>query len=83
MLAAFRVARKRVTHGPITVAVFAPSHPASRAIIEKQLGGLQSMQVTEPPSEILQRTIERLEQALQKSSAKFEWQLSDTGERTK
>jgi GNAT superfamily N-acetyltransferase len=76
VLAAFRLAQKQVTHGPVTVSVFAPSHPASKAIIEKQLGGLQSIQITYPPSEALERTIERLEQALQKSPSTFKWQLS-------
>ena len=77
MLAAFRLAQKQVAHGPVTVSVFAPSHPASKAIIERQLGGLQTIQITDPPSEALNHTIERLEQALQKSLSTFEWQLSD------
>lgn len=77
ILAAFRLAQKQAAHDPITVSVFAPSHPASKAIIEKQLGGLQTIQVTDPPSEALNRTIERLEQALLKSPATFEWQLSE------
>lgn len=82
MLAAFRLAQQQVAHGPVTVSVFAPSHPASKAIIEKQLGGLQTIEVTDPPSEALQRTVERLEQALRKSPATFDWQLINTEERT-
>lgn len=78
ILAAFRLAQKQVAHGPVTVSVFAPSHPASKAIIEKQLGGLQTIQITDPPSEALNHTIERLELALRKSPSTFEWQLSDT-----
>jgi GNAT superfamily N-acetyltransferase len=77
MLATFRLAQKEVAHDPVTVSVFAPSHPASKAIIEKQLGGQQSIQITNPPSEMLQFTIERLEQALQKSPSIFQWQLSN------
>jgi GNAT superfamily N-acetyltransferase len=77
ILAAFRLAQEQVAHGPVIVSVFAPSHPASRAIIEKQLGGMQTIQVTDPPSEALKRTIDRLEQALQKSSSSFEWRLSE------
>lgn len=81
MLAAFRLAQQRLAHGSVTVSVFAPSHPASKAIIEKQLGGLQTIVVTEPPSEALNQTIERLQLALQKSASTFEWQLSDAEER--
>jgi hypothetical protein len=78
ILAAFRLAQRRVAHGPVSVSVFAPSHPASKAIIERQLGGLQTILVTDPPSEELNRTIERLEQALLKSPSTFEWRLSST-----
>ena len=78
MLAAFRLAQKQVAYGPVTVAVFAPSHPASKAIIEKQLGGMQTIRVTNPPSEEFNRTIERLEMALRKSPSTFEWQSFDT-----
>lgn len=77
MLAAFRLAQKQVAHGPVIVSVFAPSHPASKAIVDKQLGGLQSIQVTDPPSDALNRTIARLEQALPKTPTTFEWQLSE------
>lgn len=78
VLAAFRLAQKQVTHGSVSVSVFAPSHPASKAIIARQLGGLQTILVTDPPSDELSRTITRLENALLKSSAVFEWQLSDS-----
>lgn len=77
MLAAFRIAQKEARHGPVTVAVFAPTHPASKAIIEKHLGGLQTIAVSAPPAEELSRTMGQLEQALPKSTATFAWQLSD------
>ncbi|ADE11780.1 GNAT family N-acetyltransferase [Sideroxydans lithotrophicus] len=77
MLAAFRVAQKRVSNGPVTISVFAPSHPASKAIIEKQLGGKQTITVTEPPAEELNSTIGQLEKALQRSPSTFDWLLSD------
>lgn len=77
MLAAFRLAQKEAMHGPVTVAVFAPTHPASKAIIEKHLGGLQTIEASDPPSEELSRTMARLQQALPGSNATFEWQLSD------
>ena len=75
MLAAFRLAQQQAAHGPVVVAVFAPSHPASRAIISRHLGGAQVIRVTHPPSEELSRTIARLEGALAGSAATFEWQL--------
>ncbi|HEY3326359.1 MAG TPA: GNAT family N-acetyltransferase [Novimethylophilus sp.] len=78
VLAAFRLAQKQVVHDPVTVSVFAPSHPASKAIIAKQLGGMQTIEVADPPSEELNRTIERLEKALLQSPSTFEWQLSNT-----
>jgi GNAT superfamily N-acetyltransferase len=81
ILAAFRLAQKQAAHNPITVSVFAPSHPASKTIIGKQLGGLQTIQVTDPPSEMLNRIMERLENALAESRSTFEWRMQDT-ERT-
>ena len=51
MLAAFRSAQRDAARGPVTVAVFAPTHPASRAIVEKHLGGAQKLVVGEPLSE--------------------------------
>ncbi|MFA7399257.1 MAG: GNAT family N-acetyltransferase [Sideroxydans sp.] len=77
VLAAFRIAQERAEQGPVILSVFAPSHPASKAIIEKQLDGQQTMSVTALPSESLRRTIERLESALRKSPSLFEWQLSN------
>lgn len=77
VLAAFRLAQSQAAYGPVYVSVFAPSHPASKAIIAKQLGGVQSMLVANPPSEELNLTIARLENALLKSSATFEWRLPD------
>lgn len=79
MLAAFRLAQKEAMHGPVTVAVFAPTHPASKAIIEKHLGGLQTIEVSDPPAEVPSRIIARLQQALPGSNATFEWLLSDSG----
>ncbi|MBF8270623.1 MAG: GCN5-related N-acetyltransferase [Gammaproteobacteria bacterium] len=78
ILAAFRLAWQQAAHGTVTVCVFAPSHPASKAIIEKQLGGLQTIAVTVQPSEMQKRTMDRLEQALSKSQSTFDWRLTDT-----
>ena len=77
ILAVYRLAQKQVAHGPVTVSVFAPSHPASRAIIERQLGGMQTLQVTDPPPDALSRTLERLEKALSKSPSTYEWKLTE------
>jgi GNAT superfamily N-acetyltransferase len=77
MLAAFRLAQHHAANDPVTVSVFAPSHPASKAIIEKQLGGMQTIRVTHTPSEQLKQTISRLEHALQNSASQFEWTLFD------
>lgn len=79
MLAAFRLALLEAAHGPVIVSVFAPSHPASRAIISRQLGGRQVVQVTSPPSGELNQIITQLEQALRGSRATFEWELPDAG----
>lgn len=78
MLAAFRLAQKEAMRGPVTVAVFAPTHPASKAIIEKHLGGMQTIEVSESPAKELSHTMERLQQALPESASTFEWRLSDT-----
>ena len=75
MLAAIRLAQQQAAHGPVIVSVFAPSHPASKAIIARHLDGAQVVQVTSPPSDELNRTIARLEDALRGSPATFEWQL--------
>jgi GNAT superfamily N-acetyltransferase len=77
ILAAYRIAQERAVHGSVTLSVFAPSHPASKAIIGKQLDGQQTQTVSEPPSDSLNRTIARLEEALQRSQSTFEWQLSN------
>lgn len=77
VLAAFRLAQCQAAHGPVSVSVFAPSHPASKAIIARHLGGMQSVPVSEPPSDALILTLARLEQALHNSASTFEWQLSE------
>ena len=38
MQAAFRLAQQEASNGPVTIAVFAPTHPASKAIIARHLG---------------------------------------------
>lgn len=78
ILAAFRLAQKEAAFGSVTVAVFAPSHPASKAIIAKQLGGMQTVMVSVPPSETLRGAIERLTEVLQRSNSKFQWHLGDS-----
>lgn len=76
VLAAFKLALRDAARGPVTVTVFAPSHPASRAIVTRQLGGMQSVVISQPPSEDARRTIERLESALAESA--FRWTLGET-----
>jgi len=78
ILAAFRLAQHEAARGPVTVCVFAPSHPASRTIIEKQLDGMQTIEVTLQPSDVQKHTKDRLEQALSKSQSAFIWRLADT-----
>jgi GNAT superfamily N-acetyltransferase len=80
MLGAFRVAQQEALQGPVTVSVFAPSHPASKAIVERHVGGRQSMRVSVPPSEELLRVLGDLEGALGRSVGNFAWQLSSAGE---
>jgi GNAT superfamily N-acetyltransferase len=75
MLAAFKLAQQEAAHGPVIVSVFAPSHPASKAIISRQLGGIQVIAVATPPSDELKQMIERLEQALRGSQVTFDWEL--------
>lgn len=75
MLAAFRLAEQEALHAPLTVAVFAPTHPASRAIVAKHLGGLQVIEASNPPSTEWSSTKVRLEQALLRPQATFEWHL--------
>jgi GNAT superfamily N-acetyltransferase len=76
ILAAFKLALRDAARGPITVTVFAPSHPASKAIVARQLGGTQAVLVSQPLSEEVRRTIDRLEAALAES--KFSWTLAET-----
>jgi GNAT superfamily N-acetyltransferase len=77
VLAAFRLAQQESEHGPLTVSVFAPSHPASKAITAHQLGGMQTIEITHPPSEEVRQTIERLEAALARSTvASFDFHLN-------
>jgi GNAT superfamily N-acetyltransferase len=76
MRAALQLAQDEASHGPVIVSVFAPTHPASKAIIARHLGGKQSMTVSSPPSEELLRTIERLDDALKKSGSVFQWPLT-------
>lgn len=78
ILAALRLAQREAVHGPVTFRVFAPSHPASRAIIAKQLGGLQTLAVTSQPSDTLQQTLQNLEQALSRTASTFDWRLDAT-----
>jgi GNAT superfamily N-acetyltransferase len=75
VLAAFRLALREAGEGPVTVTVFAPSHPASKAIVARQLGGEQAVLVEEPPSEQARAVIERLESALQ--DAPLSWSLGE------
>ena len=76
MRAAFRLAQAEAASGPVTVSVFAPSHPASRAIIARHLGGVQAVEVAEPPAEALQKLTASLDAALKQSGAVFQWNLS-------
>jgi hypothetical protein len=73
MRAALQLAQDEASHGPVIVSVFAPTHPASKAIIARHLGGKQSMTVSSPPSEELLSTIERLDDSLKKSGSEFQW----------
>jgi GNAT superfamily N-acetyltransferase len=76
MLAAFKLALRDAAQGPVAVTVFAPSHPASKAIVARQLGGAQAVLVSQPLPEEARRTIERLEAALGESA--FTWTLGET-----
>jgi GNAT superfamily N-acetyltransferase len=76
VLAAFKLALRDAARGPVTVTVFAPSHPASKAMVARQLGGAQAVLVSQPLSEEARRTIERLETALGESA--FTWALAET-----
>ena len=71
ILAVFRLAREEAAHGPVLVSVFAPAHPASKAIVERQLGGMQDVAVAEPLAEATRKVLESLEPA----AAAFSWKL--------
>lgn len=76
VLAAIRLAQQEARRGPVGVEVFAPSHPASKAIVAQQLGGRQSLSVSVPISDEVQLVIERLEASLAQSvGSDFRWQL--------
>ena len=71
ILAVFRLAREEATSAPVLVSVFAPAHPASKAIVARQLGGMQDVPVSEPPSEEARRVLDSLEPA----AVGFSWKL--------
>lgn len=76
VLAAIRLAQQEAVRGPVAIEVFAPSHPASKAIVAQQLGGRQSLSVSVPISDEVRLVIERLEASLAKSAGSdFRWQL--------
>lgn len=75
MLGALRLALEEAQRAPLAVAVFAPSHPASKAIVAKYLGGMQTLQVGDPPSDRLRRMVDQLEAAVDRSGISYHWQL--------
>jgi GNAT superfamily N-acetyltransferase len=75
MLAAFRLAEQEAADGPVSISVFAPTHPASKAIIARQLGGLQVIEASSPASEEWNRAKMRLKHAIEDAQVKFEWNL--------
>jgi GNAT superfamily N-acetyltransferase len=72
ILAVFRLAREEAVRGAVLVSVFAPAHPASKAIVARQLGGMQDVPVDEPLAEDAQRVLQSLEPA----AAGFSWKLA-------
>jgi GNAT superfamily N-acetyltransferase len=72
ILAVFRLAREEAARGAVVVSVFAPAHPASKAIVERQLGGMQDVAVAEPLAEEARRVLQSLEAA----AASFSWKLA-------
>lgn len=72
ILAVFRLARQEATRGAVLVSVFAPAHPASKAIVERQLGGMQDVPVAEPLAQASRKVLESLEPA----AARFSWELA-------
>lgn len=80
VLAAIRLAEQEAVRGPVGIEVFAPSHPASRAIVAKQLGGRQSLQISVPISDDVQLVIGRLVASLAEAGGShFSWQLDLAG----
>lgn len=76
VLAAIHLAEQEAVRGPVGIEVFAPSHPASKAIVAKQLGGRQRLSVSVPISDEVRLVIERLEASLGESAdSEFSWQL--------
>jgi GNAT superfamily N-acetyltransferase len=75
VLGALRIALDEAKRAPLVVSVFAPSHPASRAIVTKYLGGMQTLQVSSPPPEQLSRILCDLEAAVERSGALYHWEL--------
>lgn len=76
VLAAIRLAELEAARGPVGLEVFAPSHPASKAIVAQQLGGRKCLQVSVPISDDVQLVIQRLEASLANSAGSgFRWQL--------
>ena len=71
ILAVFRLARQEAAHGALMVSVFAPAHPASKAIVAHQLGGMQDVPVAEPLSDEARRALDSLEPA----AKGFSWKL--------
>ena len=72
ILAVFRLAREEAGSAPVLVSVFAPAHPASKAIVARQLGGMQDVPIGEPLSEEARRVLDALEPA----AKGFSWKLA-------
>lgn len=72
ILAVFRLAREEAARGPVLVSVFAPAHPASKAIVERQLAGMQDVPVAEPLTEESRKVLA----ALEAGAAGFSWKLA-------
>lgn len=75
MLGALRLAQEEAKRAPLVVSVFAPSHPASKAIVAKYLHGMQTLQVSAPPPANLCQMIDELEAAVDRSGIEYRWQL--------
>ena len=72
ILAVLRLAREEAARGGVLVSVFAPAHPASKAIVERHLGGLQDIPLAEPLAADSRKVLESLEPA----AARFSWKLA-------